>query len=341
MAVIVVCVVLLGLEFLYVASAASQSGCGLCHVPAGAQDDLSHSAHAGVACKTCHQGPGVAGVARNNLQAADHFVTWLTRRPASYSGDESVAVAACPDCHEQLADQVVTVDGVKMSHKQVMGPATDVTGSTPIPCTGCHAQVAHEAPPGGVASLDPHTTCLGCHDGLTASKDCSTCHEGAGPAQLASAKETADTHPPGWAARHGMGDESTCSLCHPSSYCERCHKIGLPHDPDTYIYTHGKEAGAGSEPCFSCHIQASCDGCHKLPMPHGAEYLRQHGLDAKERGADVCMGCHVANGCNLCHSMHIHPGVPQSVQDKVNAEVAAAQSPHSTTSTTSTASGGS
>ena len=331
---------LLGLELLYAVSAASQSGCGLCHVPALAQDDLTHTAHKDIACSTCHQGPGVSGVVRNNLQAADHFVTWLTRRPASYSGDESVAEAACPDCHRQLANQVVTVNGVKMSHKQVMGPAKDVTGSTVFPCTGCHAQVAHEAPPGGVASLDPHTTCLGCHDGLTASKDCSTCHEGAGPEQLASTTSMVSPHPSGWAAGHGMGDESTCSLCHPSSYCEGCHKISLPHDPVNYIYTHGKEARAGSKPCFSCHLQASCDACHKLPMPHDAKYLPEHGADAKKRGADVCLGCHVANGCNACHTKHIHPGVPASVQQKLEAQSAATQSPHSATSTTSTAPGG-
>lgn len=340
-AVLLICVVLLGLELLFAVSAASQSGCGLCHVPARAQDELSHSSHKGTACSTCHRAPGVPGVVRNNLQAADHFVTWLTRRPASYSGQESVVQAACRDCHQQLGGRVVTVGGVKMSHKQVMESAEGDTRSARLPCTGCHAQVAHEAAPGGVASLDPHTTCLGCHDGLTASNQCSTCHEGAGPERLASATKMASPHPPGWGGGHGMGDQSTCSLCHPSSYCEDCHKVSLPHDPVTYIYTHGKEASAGSESCFSCHSQTSCDDCHKVPMPHDATYLPQHGSDAKKRGADVCLGCHIADGCEACHVKHIHPGVPKSVQEKLKAQAAATGSSVPTTSTTSAASGGS
>lgn len=341
-AVAVVCVTFLVLEILFAVSAASQSGCGLCHVPSQAADDLTHSSHAGTACSSCHKAPGVSGVLRYNLQAADHFVTWLTRRPASSGGQAGpLDPSACPRCHEGLAQGVVTVDGIKMSHKQVMKSVDGDSRSADLPCTGCHARVAHTPTPGGVASLDPHSTCVGCHDGLTASKKCATCHTGAGSTQLASGTTSADPHPAGWADRHGMGDQSTCSLCHPREYCQRCHKVELPHDPETYIYTHGEEAVSAGEACLSCHSQTACDGCHKMPMPHGADFLQQHGEEALDRGSDVCVGCHAPDGCETCHTRHIHPGVPDSVKEKLAAQSRRAQASVPTSPTTSTTNPGS
>ena len=133
-----------------------------------------------------------------------------------------------------------------------------------------------------------------------------------------------------------MGDQTTCSLCHPSAYCEGCHKVALPHDPETYIYTHGTEAVSAGDACLSCHSQTACDGCHKMPMPHSADYLQKHGQDALDRGTDVCVGCHAPSGCDTCHERHIHPGVPDSVKKKLAAQSSPAGHSAPATSTTST-----
>jgi hypothetical protein len=336
-AVVVVCVTFLVLEILFAVSAASQSGCGLCHVPSQAAEDLTHSSHGENACKSCHKLPGISGTVRYNLQAADHFVTWLTRRPTSSGGQaRPLDLSACTRCHEGLAQGVVTVDGVRMSHKQVMESVEGNSPGTDIPCTGCHARVAHTPAPGSVASLDPHSTCVACHDGFTASKECKTCHTGASSTQLAAGTTPTDPHPAGWDVRHGMGDQSTCSLCHPSAYCQDCHKVALPHDPETYIYTHGTEAVSAGEACLACHSQSSCEDCHKMPMPHSTDYLQLHGQDAADRGSGVCVGCHAPDGCDTCHERHIHPGVPDSVKEKLAAQSSRLRESVSTTSTTST-----
>jgi hypothetical protein len=335
----IVVAAVVALEVVFVVSAVSQTGCGLCHVPARSRDELAHSTHKGTECSACHEAPGVAGALRYNLQAADHFVGWLTGQHASWGGEANLVASSCPRCHQHLADRVVATNGVMMSHKQVMESSGSDTSTTSTPCTQCHAQVAHKASLGGVASLDPHTNCLGCHDGLTASKECSTCHVGAGSARLVSATALPTPHPSDWAGGHGMGDTSTCPLCHPSSYCKRCHDVSLPHDAVDYIYTHGKEASAGTEPCFACHIRSSCADCHKIPMPHDARYLQEHGADAQKRGADVCLGCHIADGCDNCHVKHIHPGVPKSVLDKLEATPVTPKGPSLRTPTT-TAPGG-
>lgn len=340
-AVVLVCAAFIALEILFTVSAASESGCGLCHRPSQAAADLSQSPHRGTDCSSCHKLPGMSGAIRYNLQAADHFVTWLLRRPASYGGQSGAVGSSCPGCHQGLAKGVVTVGDVRMSHKQVMESVEGDSGSAVIPCTVCHAQVAHAPTLGGVASLEAHSSCVACHDGLTASEDCATCHTDSS-VQQASAEARGDSHPEDWADRHGMGDQATCSLCHPSEYCQRCHKVLLPHDPSTYIYSHGKEAvSAGAEACVPCHEQTSCAGCHKVPMPHDADYLQQHGNQALERGTQVCVECHAPADCDTCHLRHIHPGVPDSVREKLAAQSSGAGPSDPAISTTSTTSGGS
>ena len=320
---------LLGLELLFAVSAVSQTGCGLCHIPARAQDDLSHSTHKGTACSTCHQGPGVAGAVRYNLQAADHFVTWLTRRPASSGGDANLVASACPRCHQHARrpgghrrrgqDESQAGDGVRGGRHRQHRPSLHR-----VPRAG-----GPQGDPGGVASLDPHTTCSRMPRRVDRFQGVLDLPRGRRSGAVGERHDDGlDPHPAGWAAGHGMGDESTCSLCHPSSYCEGCHKINLPHDPVNYIYTHGKEAMCGQRAVLLVsHSRPPAMTATSSPCLTSAELPpATWGRTPRSAGRTSVWAATLANGCDTCHVKHIHPGVPQSVQDKLKAQSAATRS---------------
>ena len=328
---LVVLLVALLLECLFLASAIIEVGCSLCHRPSLAAGDLSHSSHAEATCRSCHKLPGVAGAVRYNLQAGDNLVSWVLHR-SGHEVDGSVLVSnRCMNCHPEVITQVVQVQGVRMSHAQVSpgsssGAATTRLGSPNVQaCTLCHSEVAHRAPPGGTGGVEPHSFCVGCHDGLQASSDCSTCHVAANPLETAHLTAT-DAHPANWPSSHGLGDSATCTICHKPTECVTCHGVELPHQRDTFIYTHGTDALENEEACFACHSKAACDGCHQVPMPHPDQYLRLHGPDANAKGVEVCATCHTESGCQVCHLKHIHPGVPQKVIDKLEAQTESAGS---------------
>ncbi len=256
---------------------------------------MSKSAHRDADCYACHGG-------------ADFGERWIRfGRDATAVfrlgriAEASVGNHACVDCHDDLRE-VVEARGLRMSHSTCLSAVTR--------CTVCHADTAH--PQASPARMLDMGSCTSCHDGRRAPDTCATCHVGKRDVPREGSNAWRVTHGANWKSTHGMGDLTTCRVCHADADCTKCH-LGVPHRSD-WAATHGAEAEkAGKAKCLVCHIRALCDGCHGTVMPHPSGWLAAHPTSttpAQAAGDGLCRGCHSETDCRECHELHVHPGIP-------------------------------
>ena len=270
---------------------ALESSCGMCHDEA--VEGLVLSGHAGVACRECHRGPGLADV-------IDFRVRLAAMAPAAlgmpYHALQGVPSSRCLSCHERVIEELVVSKGIRMSHAAPHRAGYE--------CGECHASLAHgDARRPGIAMDE----CLRCHAVSALSQDCDTCHVG----QVTRESRLRDgsfsrIHGPEWRTAHGSGNLKTCAACHTATRCESCHQVPIPH-PDQWLNTHGR-ASNGAD-CRQCHASSFCSGCHGLEMPHPAGFLAEHSTVTEETGPEACESCHSERACESCHSRHTHPGL--------------------------------
>jgi hypothetical protein len=303
--VIAFLVVALTLEALFAVTAVSNTACTLCHTSRQAEHRQEGTSHSALSCLSCHKQEGVLGIAALNVRAAANLGAALLPGVGTPPELPRYVEQRCVSCHEATLLSTVTSEGLKMSH---VTPQREG-----LPCAECHVAAGHPAEDD--AEVDLHSRCASCHETDIASRDCGLCHETPTPVVPAAADFA---HPAGWAAGHGAGDLITCSLCHQPSFCRECHGVDLPHRTSSFIYDHGNEARDPSACTDLCHSQKTCDTCHLIPMPHAADYLPAHSKEALLHGRDVCTSCHLETGCVTCHLRHIHPGVPDSVKEKLS-----------------------
>lgn len=265
------------------------------------------STHRDTTCYDCHAKRGSLSAALNKANEYAMVVTWFTGR---YDKPITAFVnnGACLVCHEDRIRFPVAKFGIRMRHSDVIAAG--------MRCTDCHNTVAH-----GRATRSPTApymdTCTRCHNGGKARTSCSVCHfrrtEKIPTVRVA---PWAITHGAKWTKTHGMGNLTTCTVCHPRNYCVRCHGLTLPHRRNWPSF-HGKAAIANSKiqpptdkakSCVGCHFPNFCDGCHRVKMPHPNGFLRIHSREYRRTGKDICMNCHVQDECDECHVRHVHPG---------------------------------
>lgn len=267
--------------------------CASCHDRAAFRAGTQASAHARVECKSCHFSPGVIG-------DAVYAVRWPAHAylPPGRTADRDIAAvpdSRCNACHETAIQDAVVSNGIRMNH------ATCAVGSS---CTDCHSSTAHGSATRWVRAYDMDG-CLGCH--LESKKvACDLCHEGQAATARVKSVAFAVTHGPAWQSTHGMGDTTTCAVCHESSDCARCHGPGVPHEA-AFVNTHTSFATRSDSQCASCHDDAFCTSCHGTQMPHPQGFTPRHVIDAKAKPA-LCDRCHEKSDCTNCHLKHVHPG---------------------------------
>lgn len=274
--------------------------CRVCHVPAVAYAEWQKSSHSSVRCEQCHTDRAyLAGVGNSVALASD---AWKTLRGKGTSDTVRVSDEACVACHPRAGlEKPVEVNGLRMSHSGLAAGG--------YRCTDCHAGVAHKLPSSRVSG-PTMSTCARCHNNVTVSGACSECHSEPKSTDQArrSDPEWSKTHGPDWKRLHGMGDLSTCRLCHEPSKCEKCHGLPLPHD-EAFISQHAGAAKTAEARCLSCHTRSFCDNCHGIPMPHPVGFLADHPKTATSDSDPRCMRCHVELDCKQCHAAHVHPKV--------------------------------
>jgi len=295
-AIIVALVLLAAFVVFEVGIAPRSATCSTCH---GVEKTAAEeTAHAEVACATCHTRDGVSG--------------WLAARatelsimyPAALTGERGVAAQvtseSCIECHVTDIEGVVTVDRISVRHETCVAEGAW--------CTDCHSTVGH----GDATARVRYPTmdrCVVCHDGVMARDECELCHSGQRDERHTDAGVWAVTHGENWEATHGMGALDSCRVCHPTPYCAECH-YQQPH-PDDWPARHGKAALAEDsidDSCLDCHLASYCESCHGLEMPH-PPYWRPEHMDAADGMRDEeCLVCHSAADCSDCHVAHTHPG---------------------------------
>jgi hypothetical protein len=262
---------------------------------------LGATAHRGISCARCH-GPGLAGYAGlRGREAGDmwpRFALSLGSAEVTGAGD-AISNDSCTACHSAVGTGVVSGHGLRIRHQTCVRSGQS--------CLDCHGAVSHGS--AGRALTGPSMDeCVTCHDGAAASGKCDLCHVAKLQAARIVKGPWAVTHGSNWKQTHGMGDNRTCRVCHPSDYCRRCHGIDLPH-PESFPRTHGETALRQRAQCVKCHDEKSfCTSCHGMTMPHPAGFLPAHSKIAHGFSDPACARCHPRDTCDSCHASHTHPG---------------------------------
>jgi hypothetical protein len=246
-----------------------------------------HSPHIqnGVECLTCHD------KAKTSTLSSDVLL------PGS---------DVCQDCHGESKGykkpQMLPIWIYRFTHQ----------GHKDQSCLICHENVENPV-------LPKMETCIQCHNDVTASKDCFTCHS------WEEAKR--GYHPPEWKRLHSEEarlEREKCLLCHEESStlnnwgvpaCENCHvreNIALQRHPENFLFEHPAVFETRVEDCSSCHYQfEDCRSCHYerriYPMDHSSlNWVADEGGEHKteaESDPEKCLSCHGGEDpiCATCH----------------------------------------
>lgn len=290
------------LAVLFGAAGFSSAWCASCHAMRPFAAGEASTAHESVACWRCHGADPGAFSALTAREAGDmipRFLLTLGSGGVTGAGD-GLADGGCRGCHAAIAQGTATGQGIRIRHSSCV--------RSDQPCTDCHAGVGHGTATRSVrvASMDG---CVTCHDGTTARAGCDLCHAAKLPARRLARGPWAVTHGSKWQTTHGLGDLTTCRVCHAADYCASCHGISLPH-PVSFPRTHGAVALRARKQCAKCHDEKSfCSACHGMAMPHPAGFLPAHSKIAKSLDDPLCARCHDRDTCDACHVSHTHPGL--------------------------------
>ncbi len=231
-----------GLLVLRVVGVIGPKPCASCHDRGAFRAQTQASPHAGVECRRCHVPSGAIGEAALALRRPLHAyfeVGRVANRDAAAVPDDR-----CAACHETALQDVVVSNGIRMNHASCAAGAS---------CTDCHSATAHGSATQWIRSYDMEA-CLVCHM-ASDNTACDLCHQGRQAASRVSVASFGVTHGVNWQTTHGMGDVSTCTVCHESSDCAECHGAGIPHEPE-FVSVHASYAARADAQCESCHQDA-------------------------------------------------------------------------------------
>jgi len=266
----------------------STSYCTSCKQMRVAGDSWAHSAHAKVACVSCHVPPGFVNGIRWRLGETRNI--WATYLGADQSmiavARHTPGNAACEKCHD-VAHLPPVINGIKIPHQ------AHVTLHNLV-CADCHPGVSHAV--NGQTAQVSMMSCSMCHNGSAAPDACSTCHI---------TVPAANVHPPDFLKTHGVKaliNEQDCLRCHhdKAAFCDACHsRPPASHFAGDWRYSHGPAAKADRSACLGCHSEATfCEQCHRVNHP--ADWITTHPAVAA-KGTESCLVCHPQSMCDTCH----------------------------------------
>ena len=279
---------IVALAALAAASAVPPAGqaCGACHAMGEAVESWRASAHAKVACWSCHAPRGLLWLAEGIVGAA-----------AASSGESSASPVkarseGCVACHAGIRGKTVGTS-IRMRHSDVIDAG--------MPCTKCHPSAGHdglERRRGTTAPRPLMSVCLTCHDGERATADCGLCHTARPSDQATSPAEGGDTPAP-------VTCEGGCHELKVQKDCVACHGLEMPH-PAAFFSEHAGRSFEDPGLCVRCHPTARASdgcGCHQPGDVHGAfrEWFPRHGSFAQKQWPGGC-NCHTKSFCSICHA---------------------------------------
>ncbi len=273
--------------------------CRTCHVERDIYKAWTKSPHNEISCLSCHRKPGVSGYLTSQVEMAKRVSSSIFgtyQKPLTSNVDNS----SCLPCHKEILKGTVVRSVIKVRHRDFLQEGQA--------CTDCHSGVGHK---NTVRKQENPTMdkCTTCHNGKTASKTCKICHVEKAKRKVRNYGPWQVTHGKDWRKTHGMGNLTSCIICHSKEDCSRCH-LEMPH-VQNWPYYHGKMALKND--CFGCHIQSYCVDCHRIEMPHPESFLPRHSAIVEKKGGELCYRCHVRDDCQYCHVRHVHPGIKQPI----------------------------
>lgn len=294
---LIVAVILLSMCLAVGVTAAALPGCQGCHFKnTDFKTATSATAHSQVPCAACHVQTDRA-VPRVKFAVYQVYGMWLPILNPAGTDIASVKNDQCIKCHAIINTKVVESSGLRIKHSSCAESRA---------CVDCHSPVGH-----GSATRWPRVfsmnDCVTCHKDKRATLACTSCHVGRTEDRPLIGAEYTVTHGPTWMKTHGMGQMSSCSVCHQADACARCHGLGVPHTPN-FVADHAKIAVRTDAKCSMCHDKAFCFGCHQVEMPHPASFTPTHSALVKREGNGKCLRCHTTTDCSNCHERHVHPG---------------------------------
>lgn len=213
-------------------------------------DNWQTSTHARVTCVECHVEPGAVGFLEFAAASIPAFYSQLARGPHETNLIGEPSMEACQKCHTGYRQ--VSPDGDLLiphrAHVQVLG----------IDCVECHKDLVHSVNDKGFNRPEMED-CLSCHDGTTASNECTDCH---------TRKHTPANHAEKtWLASHGEQSETIdCGECHswtPTDFCTDCHQKRPATHVGNWKEGHAERAKTQSQGCYVCHDEKKfCGECH-------------------------------------------------------------------------------
>lgn len=294
---LIVAVILLGMFVAVGVASTALPGCQSCHFKnADFKTATTATAHSQVSCVECHvQTDSV--LPRTKFGVYEVYGMWLPILDPTSTDVVSVKDDRCMKCHEVIEKEIVQSSGLRIKHSSCAKSRE---------CVDCHSRVGH-----GSATRWPRVfsmnDCVTCHKEERVTLACTACHVGRTEDRPLIGAEYTVTHGPTWMKTHGMGQMSSCSVCHQAGSCSRCHGPGVPHTPN-FVSDHSAIAVQRDAKCSMCHDKSFCIGCHQMEMPHPPTFKPAHSSLVKRDGDAKCLRCHLKADCSECHESHIHPG---------------------------------
>ena len=171
-----------------------------------------------------------------------------------------------------------------------------------LECGECHenlatsTQLSHDL-------LPVMDQCTACHDGDTASEECSVCHTRPDDPTTYTWQPTAGLLFP---HQTHLAVAIVCDQCHSATASSAALAPRTPPEMGSCMDCHAvplTDAG-----CYTCH--ASLEG--KLPTSHGPDWSEVHGLFIPDDSNGECSLCHQQADCESCHAQtqlekKVHP----------------------------------
>lgn len=280
--------------------------CSPCHEGPKAKVAISteHSVHKNQRCTSCHAGKSFSD--RLGFGAQVMYSMYIPVMDSQNFDNPATFTSRCQNCHNSLGG-VLSNNGLNINHS---------TCAVSMSCAQCHGTVGHTIKGASNANIYTMDKCYTCHKSINKTEGCSLCHAGKSAQTIKATSSWKITHGPNWQKTHGMGNLNTCSVCHASSMCAKCHGVGVPHGTG-FFGDHGTYAMNADQKCETCHAKTFCSDCHSgYEMPHPKGFFTEHDKIATTDTDKGCLVCHSSKDCTDCHAKHIHPGGAQTAYQK-------------------------
>ncbi len=277
-------VILIVASFVTAHFTSASSFCDSCHEMEPYYQSWQNSNHATAECRDCHIPPGTIPYIETKLGSFREIYVHFSSHPEAPLGvTRKIPNSSCVRCHTDLSVdfKLSTVTAVTFKHGGKHAS---------IDCIRCHVRVVHRTvtPP---VYQDPAemSSCLQCHNGSIAPKECAVCHT----APHEKRGECGSCHDAsGWGSA-GENHPFALTGAHSTLTCTQCHLS----KPGVELIA-GTDMPKADSACNNCHEDkhgglTDCGSCHTPTKWSNVDF--KHPFELTDTHATLaCSKCHVS-----------------------------------------------